>query len=154
MSAGFDFSNIFPQKLSFRGAGMIAALGSVLITPWNLFNSPELIHYTLDVLAAFIGPLFGILIADFYFVKKQQVMVDELFNDKSTGQYWYKKGVNPKAVCALIPAVVIGLVFTLVPALQHLAPFNWFIGAFLGASFYRYLSREEVKAIQRAMIKP
>lgn len=154
VSAGFDFSNIFPQKLSFRGAGMIAALGSVLITPWNLFNSPELIHYTLDVLAAFIGPLFGILIADFYFVKKQQVMVDELFNDKSTGQYWYKKGVNPKAVCALIPAVVIGLVFTLVPALQHLAPFNWFIGAFLGASFYRYLSREEVKAIQRAMIKP
>lgn len=142
VSAGFDFSNIFPQKLSFRSAGMIAAVGSVLITPWNLFNSPELIHYTLDVLAAFIGPLFGILIADFYFIKKQQVVVDDLFNDTAEGKYWYKNGFNPKAIMALAPAVVIGLVFTLVPALQHLSAFNWFIGAFLGATFYFFLARE------------
>ena len=142
VSAGFDFSNIAPQKLSFRRAGMIAAVGSVLITPWNLFNSPELIHYTLDVLAAFIGPLFGILIADFYFIKKQQVVVDDLFNDTAEGKYWYKNGFNPKAIMALAPAVVIGLVFTLVPTLQHLSPFNWFIGAFLGATFYFFLARK------------
>lgn len=142
VSAGFDFSNLMPQKLSFRTAGMIAALGSVLITPWNLFNSPELIHYTLDILAAFIGPLFGILIADFYFIKKQQVHVDDLFNDQPGGAYWYTNGVNPKAIAALVPAVVIGLVFTLVPYLQHLAPFNWFIGAGLGATFYYFLARQ------------
>lgn len=142
VSAGFDFSNIFPQKLSFRSAGMIAAVGSVLITPWNLFNSPELIHYTLDVLAAFIGPLFGILIADFYFVKKQQVVVEDLFNDKKDGAYWYRNGFNPKAIGALAPAVVICLTFTLVPLLQVLAPFNWFIGAFLGGTFYYFLARD------------
>ncbi len=148
VSAGFDFSNILPQKLSFRTGGMIAAVGSVLITPWNLFNSPELIHYTLDVLAAFIGPLFGILIADFYFIKKQNVVVDDLFNDNSSGAYWYKDGFNPKAIASLAPAVVIGLIFTLVPALQHLAPFNWFIGAFLGASFYYFLARESKSKIK------
>lgn len=65
VSPAFDFSNCSPQKISFRTGGMIAAVGSILLTPWNLFNSPELIHYTLDVLGAFIGPLFGILIADF-----------------------------------------------------------------------------------------
>ncbi len=147
VSAGFDFSNIFPQKLSFRRAGMIAAIGSVFMTPWNLFNSPELIHYTLDVLAAFIGPLFGILIADFYFIKKQQVQVEELFNDQASGLYWYRHGVNPKAVLALVAAVSICLVFTLVPKLQHLAPFNWFIGAFLGATCYYFLARPtEAKA--------
>lgn len=148
VSAGFDFSNIFPQKLSFRTGGMIAAIGSVLITPWNLFNSPELIHYTLDVLAAFIGPLFGILIADFYFVKKQKVIVEDLFNEQKAGAYWYKGGFNPKAIAALAPAVVIGLVFTLVPALQHLAPFNWFFGAFLGAIFYYFLARVPVLTAQ------
>ena len=148
VSAGFDFSNIFPQKLSFRTGGMIAAIGSVLITPWNLFNSPELIHYTLDVLAAFIGPLFGILIADFYFVKKQKVIVEDLFNEQKAGAYWYKGGFNPKAIAALAPAVVIGLVFTLVPALKHLAPFNWFIGAFLGAIFYYFLARVPVLTAQ------
>lgn len=149
VSAGFDFSNIFPQKLSFRTGGMIAAIGSVLITPWNLFNSPELIHYTLDVLAAFIGPLFGILIADFYFVKKQKVIVKDLFNDQKEGAYWYKGGFNPKAIGALAPAVVIGLVFTLVPTLQHLVPFNWFIGAFLGATFYYFLARVPVLTAQK-----
>jgi NCS1 family nucleobase:cation symporter-1 len=60
VSPAFDFSNCSPQKISFRTGGMIAAVGSILLTPWNLFNSPELIHYTLDVLGAFIGPLFGI----------------------------------------------------------------------------------------------
>ncbi|WP_445116507.1 NCS1 family nucleobase:cation symporter-1 [Acinetobacter sp. WZC-1] len=153
VSAGFDFSNIFPRKISFRTGGMIAAVGSVLITPWNLFHSPELIHYTLDVLAAFIGPLFGILIADFYFIKKQQVLVDDLFNDQPGGQYWYKGGFNPKAIAALLPAVVIGLVFTLVPALQHLAPFNWFIGALLGSSFYYFLARVPATVTQTALSK-
>ena len=155
VSAGFDFSNLMPQKLSFRSAGMIAALGSVFITPWNLFNSPELIHYTLDVLAAFIGPLFGILIADFYFIKKQKIDIDDLFNDQPNGAYWYKNGVNPKAIGALIPAVSIGLVFTLVPAVQHLAPFNWFIGAFLGASFYFILARKPIvkTILNKALVK-
>lgn len=155
VSAGFDFSNLMPQKLSFRSAGMIAALGSVCMTPWNLFNSPELIHYTLDVLAAFIGPLFGILIADFYFIKKQKIDIDDLFNDQPNGAYWYKNGVNPKAVGALIPAVSIGLVFTLVPAVQHLAPFNWFIGAFLGAIFYFILARKPIAKtiLNKAFVK-
>ena len=44
----------------------------------NLFNNPEVIHYTLDVLAAFIGPLFGILLVDYYLIKKQQIDVDAL----------------------------------------------------------------------------
>ncbi len=67
VSPAFDF---FPtarrKKISFRTGGMIAAVGSILLTPWNLFNSPELIHYTTDVLGAFIGPLFGILLVDFF----------------------------------------------------------------------------------------
>ncbi|MEK5750339.1 cytosine permease, partial [Acinetobacter nosocomialis] len=78
--------NCAPQKISFRTGGMIAAVGSILLTPWNLFNSPELIHYTLDVLGAFIGPLFGILIADFYLIKRGRVSVDDLFDDTPQGK--------------------------------------------------------------------
>jgi NCS1 family nucleobase:cation symporter-1 len=55
VSPAFDFSNCSPQKISFRTGGMIAAVGSVLLTPWNLFQSPELIHYTLDVLGSLSG---------------------------------------------------------------------------------------------------
>ncbi|MCV9878675.1 NCS1 family nucleobase:cation symporter-1 [Brenneria izbisi] len=143
VSPAFDFSNCSPQRISFRTGGMIAAVGSVLLTPWNLFQSPELIHYTLDVLGAFIGPLFGILLTDFYLIKGGNIYVDDLFDASSKGRYWYRNGFNPNAVMALLPSVGIGLFITFTPGWQAAANFSWFIGAFLGAGCYRYLARRE-----------
>ena len=74
---------------------MIAAVGSVLITPWNLYNNPETIHYTLDTLGAFIGPLFGVLIADYYLVRKQKVVVDDLFTMSEDGELLVHQGLQP-----------------------------------------------------------
>ncbi|WP_437214559.1 NCS1 family nucleobase:cation symporter-1 [Pectobacterium sp. LFLA-215] len=143
VSPAFDFSNCSPQRISFRTGGMIAAVGSVLLTPWNLFNSPELIHYTLDVLGAFIGPLFGILLMDFYVIKGGKVYVDDLFDATPKGRYWYRNGFNPNALMALIPAVAIGLIISFTPEWRDAANFSWFIGAFLSAGCYRYLARHE-----------
>ncbi|MDU5779806.1 MAG: NCS1 family nucleobase:cation symporter-1 [Pantoea sp.] len=146
VSPAFDFSNCSPQKISFRTGGMIAAVGSVLLTPWNLFQSPELIHYTLDVLGAFIGPLFGILLADFYLIKRSRISVDDLFDATPQGRYWYRGGFNPKAIAALLPSVVIGLIISFVPSLHGVASFSWFIGAALGGGCYRFLARHEREA--------
>lgn len=143
VSPAFDFSNCSPQKISFRTGGMIAAVGSVLLTPWNLFQSPELIHYTLDVLGAFIGPLFGILLCDFYLIKRSQISVDDLFDDTPKGKYWYRGGFNPKAIVALVPSVLIGLTISFIPSLHAVANFSWFIGVALSASFYRWIARED-----------
>ncbi|GKX38383.1 NCS1 family nucleobase:cation symporter-1 [Pectobacterium versatile] len=151
VSSAFDFSNCSPQRISFRTGGMIAAVGSVLLTPWNLFNSPELIHYTLDVLGAFIGPLFGILLMDFYVIKGGKIYVDDLFDATPKGKYWYRNGFNPNAIMALIPAVTIGLIITFTPQWRDAANFSWFIGAFLAAGCYRYLARHECVG---AMKKP
>ena len=95
VSPAFDFSNVNPQKISWRMGGMIAAVGSVLITPWNLYNSPETIHYTLDTLGAFIGPLYGVLIADYYLVKKRQVDVDALYTLGAERQVPLQEGLQP-----------------------------------------------------------
>lgn len=78
VSAAFDFSNLSPSRISWRAGGMIAATASIFITPWNLFGNPEVIHYTLDVLGGFIGPLYGILLSDYYLVKQRQVKVEDL----------------------------------------------------------------------------
>lgn len=133
VSPAFDFSNCAPQKISFRMGGMIAAVGSVLLTPWNLFHSPELIHYSLDLLGAFIGPLFGILLCDFYLIKRGQVEVDALFDASKNGRYWYQGGFNLRAIAALIPAVAIGVVLSFIPSLHQVANFSWFIGVGLAA---------------------
>ena len=95
VSPAFDFSNVNPQKISWRMGGMIAAVGSVLITPWNLYNSPDTIHYTLDTLGAFIGPLYGVLIADYYLVKRRRVVVDDLYTLNADGQLPLQEGLQP-----------------------------------------------------------
>ncbi|MBT0721173.1 NCS1 family nucleobase:cation symporter-1 [Rosenbergiella collisarenosi] len=144
VSPAFDFSNCAPQKISFRMGGMIAAIGSVLLTPWNLFQSPELIHYSLDVLGAFIGPLFGILLCDFYLIKRGKIDVDDLFNATKQGRYWYQGGVNLRAVAALVPAVTIGLVISFIPSLHEVANFSWFIGVGIAGIAHFLLHPREV----------
>ena len=98
ISPAFDFSNVNPKKISWRMGGMIAAVGSVLLTPWNWYNSSEGILYTLGILGGLIGPLFGVLIAGYYLVSKQKVWVDDMFVMNTTGRYWFRNGYNPNAV--------------------------------------------------------
>jgi NCS1 family nucleobase:cation symporter-1 len=144
VSPAFDFSNVAPKLISWRAGGMIAAVGSIFITPWNLYNNPEVIHYTLDILGAFIGPLFGILIADFFLIKKQKVWVDDLYTMSPKGRYWYVGGYNPAAVAAIIPSAFVPALCATVPALSILANFTWFIGVGLGFGIYSTLMRREL----------
>jgi NCS1 family nucleobase:cation symporter-1 len=136
VSPAFDFSNVAPSRISWRTGGMIAAVGSIFLTPWNLYRSPEVIHYTLDILGSFIGPLFGILIADFYLAKRQRLDVDALYSLSPTGQYWYKGGYNPAAIIALIPAALVPIVCVLTPGLEVAANFTWFIGVAIAFAIY------------------
>ncbi|MCW2688125.1 MAG: hypothetical protein JWR37_3015 [Mycobacterium sp.] len=144
ISPAFDFSNVSPQRISWRAGGMIAAVGSVLLTPWNLYNNPEVIHYTLETLGAFIGPLFGVLIADYYLVKKQRIVVDDLFTMSKAGTYWYTKGYNPKAVVATIVSAMVAMfpvLFGDLAGMTTAAQYSWFIGCGLGFGVYWVLMR-------------
>ncbi len=136
VSPAFDFSNVNPQKISWRTGGMIAAVGSVLLTPWNLYNNPQTIHYTLDTLGAFIGPLFGVLIAHYYVVHKQRVCVDDLFTLDEAGAYHYKRGYNPAAIYATAIAAVCSVSVVFVPGLNRLNDYSWFVGC--GIAFAAY----------------
>lgn len=153
VSAANDVSNLWPSKISWRRGGMIAAVISIVITPWNLYNSPEIIHYTIDMLAACIGPLYGIFLVDYYLVKKQVINVPDLFSDSPKGSYWYKNGVNPVAVKSLLPASLVSIVCAVVPGLSVLSTtwvahlkvlgsFSFFIGLLIaGALYYKYSVR-------------
>ncbi|GAA0423919.1 nitrate reductase [Acrocarpospora corrugata] len=143
ISPAFDFSNVNPQKISWRTGGMIAAVGSVLLTPWNWYSNPDAIHYTLGLLGALIGPLFGILIAGYYVISRQRVSVDELFTLDPGGRYWFRGGYNPNAVWATVASGVPAVVSVLVPKmlldlelstldLTWIADYSWFVGCGLG----------------------
>jgi NCS1 family nucleobase:cation symporter-1 len=123
---------------------MIAAVGSVLITPWNLYNNPEVIHYTLETLGAFIGPLFGVLIAHYYLVHKQKVIIDDMFTLDENGTYWYTKGYNLAAVITTVVAAVVAVIPVLlggsVAGMHTAAQYSWFIGCGIGFALYWLLA--------------
>lgn len=150
ISPAFDFSNVAPHKISWRMGGMIAAVGSVLLTPWNWYSNDDAIHYSLGVLGALIGPLFGLLIAGYYFAAKQRINVDAMFTMDKNGPYWYKNGFNPNAVKTMlfagIPTVVIAIFPKMIADLggfdvSWISNYSWFIGCGLGYAIFVLLER-------------
>ncbi|WGL53451.1 NCS1 family nucleobase:cation symporter-1 [Nocardioides sp. BP30] len=144
ISPAFDFSNVSPQRISWRMGGMIAAVGSVVLTPWNWYANDDAIFWTLGLLGALIGPLFGILIADFYLVRQQRIVVDDLFTLDPDGAYHYTNGYNPAAVKAVVIAGACSLASVLVPKLsgeaEWLSKYSWFVGCGVGLAAYYVLA--------------
>jgi NCS1 family nucleobase:cation symporter-1 len=147
ISPAFDFSNVKPQRISWRMGGMIAAIGSVLITPWNWYDNTQAIDYTLNILGALIGPLFGILIAGYYVVSRQRVWVDDLYSTSESGRYWFRRGYNPNAIWSVViggvPAILAVLIPVAFPALNvaWISDYSWFIGCGLGFAAFALLER-------------
>jgi len=150
ISPAFDFSNVSPQRISWRTGGMIAAVGSVLLTPWNWYANDEAIHYTLGVLGALIGPLFGILIAGYYVIGRQRVHVDDMFTMAPTGRYWYTRGYNRNALATVVGSGLIAVATAVLPKLAAslglfdvtwIASYSWFIGCGLGFAMFVFLER-------------
>ncbi|WP_341932963.1 NCS1 family nucleobase:cation symporter-1 [Microbacterium sp. LWO14-1.2] len=150
IAPAFDFSNVAPQKISWRTGGMIAAVGSVFLLPWNWYSDATAIHYSLGLLAALIGPLFGLLIAGYYIAARQRIRTDDMFTMSETGAYWYRNGYNPNALKALlwagIPTIVIAVLPKLIADLglfdiSWIGNFTWFIGCGLGFLAFTVLER-------------
>lgn len=145
ISPAFDFSHVDPQRISWRTGGMIAAVGSFLVTPWNWYNNDDAIFWTLGLLGALIGPLFGILIADYYLIRQQKIIVDDLFTLDERGAYYYKNGTNPAAVKALLIAGAFSLCSVIVPKLaggaDWVPKYSWFIGCGVGLVAYYVIAR-------------
>ena len=142
VSPAFDFSNMAPQWISFRAGGMIAAIGSVLLMPWKLFANPELIHYTVEGLASVIGPIYGIMLVDYYWVRRTRIDVPALFSMSSEHPYWYRNGANPRAIKALLGASLVSVWLNFTPYLGDLHHFSLLVGALLSAVLYAVLSRD------------
>ncbi|HLL65021.1 MAG TPA: NCS1 family nucleobase:cation symporter-1 [Micromonosporaceae bacterium] len=139
VSAAYDIANIAPSRLSFKRGGYIAATLALLVMPWKLYATPVAVNYFLGALGAFMGPLFGIIMIDYWLLRRQRVDVAELF--RADGRYAYTKGVNVRAFLAFGVSATITAILALVKAFSDLAPFSWFIGAILGGGLYWLIAR-------------
>jgi NCS1 family nucleobase:cation symporter-1 len=147
VSAAFDLSNLNPKRISFRTGGIIASFAALLSTPWNLYNSPQVIAYFLGGLGALLGPFFGIMAIDYFALRKARVTISDLYDPTDTSLYYYRGGVNPLAVAAFVPSAAVSLTLALTPAFSRIAPFGWFIGAALGALVYFGIARGKLPIV-------
>src|SRR5215204_3308926 len=143
VSPAYDLSNAIPKYIDFKRGGLISALLALLVTPWNIYNSPVAINYFLGGLGAFLGPLFGIIFVDYYLVKRGRIDVDALYREGPSSPYWYQRGVNRKAVLVFAVSAVVAAVVALFPVFKTLSPFSWFVGAGLSAVLYYVVARRD-----------
>jgi NCS1 family nucleobase:cation symporter-1 len=143
VAPAFVLSNLAPKYLTFRRAGLISATIAVLILPWNLYNSPLVIVYFLSGLGALLGPLYGVIMVDYWLVRKGQVNVPQLYSEDPNGAYYYSRGVNLRAVAAFIPAALIAIVLALVPGFHLVSPFSWLIGAGIAGMLYLIIAKRQ-----------
>ncbi|MEJ2866308.1 NCS1 family nucleobase:cation symporter-1 [Actinomycetospora sp. OC33-EN08] len=136
VAPSYALANLVPKVLTFRSAGVVSAVIGLVILPWNLYDNPVVIVYFLGVLGALLGPLFGIVVADYWLVRRGRVDVPALYSEDPAGPYHYRRGVNPRAVGAFVPAAALAVAVGFVPALDAVAPFSWFVGALIAAAIH------------------
>lgn len=132
----YDLINVWPRFFTFKRAGALVAVLAVVIMPWNLFSNPVLVNQFIGGVGALMGPLFGIMMADYYFVRHRRMDTRDLFNDGPSGTYFYRKGFNPRAIIALCISGGVTIIMAIIPALSTLAPFAWPVGVILGSASY------------------
>lgn len=99
-----DFANLWPRRISFRTGGLITGVIGVLIQPWRLVADPSGYVFTwLLAYSALLGSVGGVLIADYFVVRKTRLDLAGLY--RRNGPYWYTGGVHLGAVVALLAGV-------------------------------------------------
>ncbi len=152
VSPANDFANLAPSKINFRKGGFIAGIIGILIFPWKLIADPSGYIFTWLVgYSSLLGPVGGIMITDYYFIRKQQLITSDLYQHK--GLYTFSKGFNIAAVIALLAGIlpnIPGFLTTIkavpqdaVPLwVSHLYNYAWFVGFFVSAIVYYLLMRK------------
>ena len=151
VSPANDFSHLAPRKINFRIGGYITGVLGILIFPWKLIALPDDYIFTwLGGYSALLGPIGGILIADYFIIRKQTLNLAGLYTHN--GEYFYNKGFNIVAIVALLAGILpnvpgfllqIKLITTTdVPGwISNLYHYAWFVGFFVSAILYILLMR-------------
>ncbi len=135
VSPANDFSNLWPRKISFRTGGVITCFMGIALMPWKLLaNYKTFILGWLGGYAAFLGPVAGIMICDYFLVRRRVLVVDDLY--LRDGAYEYSKGFNWLAVAALLAGAGTALIGLVVATLRVLYDYSWFVG--FAVSFATY----------------
>src|ERR1700730_6007889 len=135
VSPANDFSNLWPRRISFRTGGVITCFMGIALMPWKLLaDYSTFIFGWLGGYAAFLGPVAGIMICDYFVIRRRVLQVDDLY--LRGGRYEYSGGFNWRAIAALLLGAGTALAGLAIHTVRVLYDYSWFVGFVV--SFFAY----------------
>jgi nucleobase:cation symporter-1, NCS1 family len=127
VSPANDFANAFPKWISFRTGGLITGVIGILMQPWRLLADPSgYIFGWLQGYSGGLGSIAGVLIADYWLVRKKRLQLGDLY--RTEGAYTYSGGWNWRAIVATLIGCALAWIGLIVPPLRPLYDYAWFVG--------------------------
>lgn len=155
VSPANDFANLSPAKINFKTGGYITGIIGILIFPWKLVADPNGYIFTwLIGYSSLLGPIGGIMIVDYFFIRKKELNVNDLYSQQ--GQYKYSNGINRNALLALLLAILPNIPGFLVTIkvidvnvfgewVSQLYNYAWFVGFFVSGLVYLILMKRQTQ---------
>jgi len=151
VSPANDFSNLSPRWISFRTGGLITCVMGILMQPWKLLaNYGSYIFGWLVGYSGFLGPIAGVLICDYFLLRKKIILVEDLYIRR--GFYEFSGGFNWSAVSALAAGAGVAFVGLAYPPLRVLYNYAWFVG--FAVSFAAYSALMGARQRKAASVQP
>ncbi|MBK0348560.1 putative allantoin permease [Aerococcaceae bacterium zg-ZJ1578] len=133
--AAYQLVALFPSKINYKKGVIIASIVSILLMPWKMMENGSSIFIFLNLIGSLLGPVAGVMIADFYVVKKQKIDINRLYMEKDDKTSPYS-GVNVAAYIATGIGLVLSVSGQFIKGVTILQIFNdmsWIVG-FVSAS--------------------
>ena len=135
--------NFLPNTLNLNKAGIVIIFFGLIVGGfWLSIFSQSSVIFFFDCITALFGPIFGIVIADFYYIKKQKINHKELFYPVENTEYIYSSGWNFKAIYSLVLGFIFSASTIWNSSLNSLQSYGWIIGAFISWIIYYLLSKK------------
>jgi len=146
-------ANLAPRVLDFKRAGWVTSAFALVIGAfWVSFISQVGISGFVNTLGATLAPLYGIMIVDYYLIKRQQLVLKELYSESPGARYHYTRGWNPPAVVAFAIAAVFSVSTVWVESLSALSGYAWLLGALLGGLIYGVMASSKRQGVAAAAV--
>ncbi|MBS4029054.1 MAG: NCS1 family nucleobase:cation symporter-1 [Ignavibacteriales bacterium] len=145
VSPANDFANLFPKKINFKTGGLITAFLGIAMMPWKLLSDfGTYIFGWLIGYSSFLGPIAGIMIADYFFIHKQNLNLKDLY--LRNGEYEFTNGFNWKAILSLVAGVIVALIGLFISELRFLYDYAWFVGVGVAGGVYVLIMKKESRS--------
>lgn len=109
VSAGCDLTSLLPRYINIRRGGYIAAIVGIAICPWKFLQSSNSFTSYLSAYSVFLSSIAGVMITEYWYIRKGHYNMHDLYSDHKDGWYWYTYGINFRAYAAYISGIAINV---------------------------------------------